>query len=235
MPLCFRDPVLSLQQPTLLLWCQFDSWPGNFHMLQVQPKKQKPKNKLLSITTGVWGQKATWGLEDLWLSFSDIGFDCDTLDDLNSPFYLQISDGNGPRSSFPGHSWNEPHPCQRPADHLVGWLCQVSARLLLTVQTRRLRTRPALTLGLCLSGEQLVDFSTKKFLKYSNRSSCYINLSPNRTFCYKKIEGYFREPKGLESDWSQKQGSCQNCLLGAAGQRGTVASCVCDKHPPLLI
>ena len=31
--------IVSLQQPGSLLWCMFDPQPGNFHMLQVQPKK----------------------------------------------------------------------------------------------------------------------------------------------------------------------------------------------------
>ena len=33
-----KDPVLSLQRLRLLLWCGFDLWPGNFHMLLVYPK-----------------------------------------------------------------------------------------------------------------------------------------------------------------------------------------------------
>ena len=27
-----KDPVLSLQWLSLLLWCRFDPWPGKFHM-----------------------------------------------------------------------------------------------------------------------------------------------------------------------------------------------------------
>ena len=36
-----KDPVLSLQQLGLqsLLWCGLSPWPRNFHVLQVQPKK----------------------------------------------------------------------------------------------------------------------------------------------------------------------------------------------------
>ena len=30
------DPALSLQQLELLLWCGFDPWPGNFHMLMAK-------------------------------------------------------------------------------------------------------------------------------------------------------------------------------------------------------
>ena len=30
--------ALSLQWLGLLLWCRFDIWPQNFHMLQAQPK-----------------------------------------------------------------------------------------------------------------------------------------------------------------------------------------------------
>ena len=33
-----KDLVLSLQQLGLLLWHESDPWPGNFHMLWVQPK-----------------------------------------------------------------------------------------------------------------------------------------------------------------------------------------------------
>ena len=32
-----KDLVLPLQQLRLLLWCRFHPWPGNSHMLQVQP------------------------------------------------------------------------------------------------------------------------------------------------------------------------------------------------------
>ena len=43
-----KDLALSLQQIGLLLCCWFDSWSGNFHMLQVQPKTKQ--NKTNSIT-----------------------------------------------------------------------------------------------------------------------------------------------------------------------------------------
>ena len=39
-----KNLALLLQQLGLLLWCSFDPWPRNFHMLQVQQKKnQKTK------------------------------------------------------------------------------------------------------------------------------------------------------------------------------------------------
>ena len=38
-----KDPALSLQQLRLLLWCQFDPRPGNFHMPQAWPKRKKKK------------------------------------------------------------------------------------------------------------------------------------------------------------------------------------------------
>ena len=38
-----RDLVLSLLWLRLLLWCEFDPWPGNFHMLQIGPKIKKNK------------------------------------------------------------------------------------------------------------------------------------------------------------------------------------------------
>lgn len=36
-----KDPVLSLQQPGLLLWCKFSLWPKNFHMLWKCPPPKK--------------------------------------------------------------------------------------------------------------------------------------------------------------------------------------------------
>ena len=39
-----KDPEWSLQQPGSLLWHGFDSWPGKFHMLQVQPEKNSYVN-----------------------------------------------------------------------------------------------------------------------------------------------------------------------------------------------
>ena len=36
-----KDPRLSLLQFRLLLWCGFSPWPGNFHMLQMWPKRKK--------------------------------------------------------------------------------------------------------------------------------------------------------------------------------------------------
>ena len=45
-----KDLVLSLQQLRSLLWHSFNTWPGNFHMPQEQPKtqaKQTNKNPLL--------------------------------------------------------------------------------------------------------------------------------------------------------------------------------------------
>ena len=41
-----KDAVLSLRQLRSLLWLVgFDHWPGNFHVLWVQPKKKKKKKK----------------------------------------------------------------------------------------------------------------------------------------------------------------------------------------------
>ena len=36
-----KDAVLLLQQCDLLAWHGINPWAGNFHMLQVQPKKKK--------------------------------------------------------------------------------------------------------------------------------------------------------------------------------------------------
>ena len=35
-----KDPALSLQQLGLLLWREFDPWPGNFQMPQFRPRKE---------------------------------------------------------------------------------------------------------------------------------------------------------------------------------------------------
>ena len=40
-----RIRQLSLQQCGLPLWWRFSPWPGNFHMPEVQPKKEKCKSK----------------------------------------------------------------------------------------------------------------------------------------------------------------------------------------------
>ena len=39
-----EDPSLSLQWLKSLLWCGFSPYPGNVHMLQVQPKKKEREN-----------------------------------------------------------------------------------------------------------------------------------------------------------------------------------------------
>ena len=36
-----KDLVVSLQQLGSTVWPRFDPWPGNFHMVQVWPKKTK--------------------------------------------------------------------------------------------------------------------------------------------------------------------------------------------------
>ena len=40
-----KDPALSQQRPESLLWQRFELWPGNFHVSQAWPKKQKQKNQ----------------------------------------------------------------------------------------------------------------------------------------------------------------------------------------------
>ena len=40
-----KDPALSLLRLGSLLWHGFASWPGNFHMLCMQPKRKEKKNK----------------------------------------------------------------------------------------------------------------------------------------------------------------------------------------------
>ena len=41
-----KDPALSLQWFGSLLWCEFDTWPMNFHVPQVWQKKKKKKKKI---------------------------------------------------------------------------------------------------------------------------------------------------------------------------------------------
>ena len=36
-----KDAMLSLLQLRSLLWCGFDPWPRNFHMLLAWPKRKK--------------------------------------------------------------------------------------------------------------------------------------------------------------------------------------------------
>ena len=36
-----KELALSLQWLGMLLWLGFSPWPGNVHMLQVQPKREK--------------------------------------------------------------------------------------------------------------------------------------------------------------------------------------------------
>ena len=60
-----KDPVLSLQQLGLLLWCGFNPWPGNFHMPWVQKKKKKKKFPGNLITINNFPKK----IIPLWLSF----------------------------------------------------------------------------------------------------------------------------------------------------------------------
>ena len=48
-----KDPVLSLLQLGLLLWCEFNAWPKNFHMQRTQPPPQK------NIYTYVYTKKST--------------------------------------------------------------------------------------------------------------------------------------------------------------------------------
>ena len=44
-----KDPVLLLQQFGLLLWLEFDPWPGNFYMLGPSQKEER-NNKTLLMT-----------------------------------------------------------------------------------------------------------------------------------------------------------------------------------------
>ena len=44
-----KDQALSLQWLGLLPWLRFDSWPGNFHMPQAQPKKKTRVQKAATL------------------------------------------------------------------------------------------------------------------------------------------------------------------------------------------
>lgn len=44
--LLVKDLALSLVWLELLLWREFDSWPGNFSMTRVHPKKKEKKEKI---------------------------------------------------------------------------------------------------------------------------------------------------------------------------------------------
>ena len=46
-----RGLVLSLQQLALLLWCGFNPWSGNFHILWEWPPP--PKKRLLGLKVGI--------------------------------------------------------------------------------------------------------------------------------------------------------------------------------------
>ena len=39
--------IASLLWLGLLLWCGLDSWPRNFHMLQVWPKRGREREKIM--------------------------------------------------------------------------------------------------------------------------------------------------------------------------------------------
>ena len=54
-----KNLALSLQWLGLLLWCRFYPWPGNFHVLWVQPKKAEyagvgPDRFTGSLPQGFW-------------------------------------------------------------------------------------------------------------------------------------------------------------------------------------
>ena len=63
MALAVKDLALFLLWLRSPLWCRFNYWPGNFHILWAWPKKKKKTNKnkqknLLHIQTSkltVWG------------------------------------------------------------------------------------------------------------------------------------------------------------------------------------
>ena len=40
-----KDPALHLQ-------CGFSPWPGNFHMLQMQPEEKRIQNEMISLGDG---------------------------------------------------------------------------------------------------------------------------------------------------------------------------------------
>ena len=54
-----EDPALSLQQLGLLLWCEFDPWPGIFRMVLAWPKTNKQTNKQTNQKTHTKQQQKT--------------------------------------------------------------------------------------------------------------------------------------------------------------------------------
>lgn len=48
-----RDLALSLKQLRSLLWCEFDSWSGNFYMSSVQLKKKKKNHPMVNMKSSV--------------------------------------------------------------------------------------------------------------------------------------------------------------------------------------
>ena len=44
-----KDPALPLQQLGWMLWCEFDPWPGNFHMPRACQKKKALKPLLFVL------------------------------------------------------------------------------------------------------------------------------------------------------------------------------------------
>ena len=48
--LVVEGPALSLLWLGPVLWCEFEPWPGKFHMPWGQPKKRKKKRKAVSLS-----------------------------------------------------------------------------------------------------------------------------------------------------------------------------------------
>ena len=49
-----KDPALSLQWLSLLLWFWFSPWPGNVYMLWTCPPQQKKKKKEIVHSQSFW-------------------------------------------------------------------------------------------------------------------------------------------------------------------------------------
>ena len=57
--------LASLLWLWLHLWCEFVSWPGNFPMLQVWPRKKKKKNKIKAKTVSVGFEMSLFSVSGL--------------------------------------------------------------------------------------------------------------------------------------------------------------------------
>ena len=61
-----KDLALSLQWLGLMLWCGFDLWPRNVHVLQAQPKKKKELIFFLKFGNFLGALKVLYLIKYIW-------------------------------------------------------------------------------------------------------------------------------------------------------------------------